>query len=117
MHYCIQHAFYCFHCTNFVLFALHRLLKKLRQKSSHEIELEKKEQGFALYLNGANISQSKRTAVYTSSHRPPGTRRGRQENNNSSTSLDSRKRTSKTAGMGKHYHLRLKTVFNVCVLF
>ena len=33
-----------------------RLLRKLRQKDNHQIELEKKEQGFSLYLNGANIS-------------------------------------------------------------
>ena len=31
-----------------------RLLRKLRQKDSHQIELEKREQGFSLYLNGAN---------------------------------------------------------------
>ena len=31
-----------------------RVLKKLRTKSLKEIELERKEQGFTLYLNGAN---------------------------------------------------------------
>lgn len=43
-----------------------RLLKKLRQKDSHQLELEKKEQGFALYLNGANL---------TNRYQPPPTSR------------------------------------------
>ena len=75
-------------------------MKKLRQKNSHQIELEKKEQGFALYLNGANLSQTKRT---TTSHHPPGTRRGRHDEQLSSTGTDSRKRTSKTAGTVQVY--------------
>ena len=36
---------------------LSRLLKKLSQKEHWEIELEKKERGFSLYLNGANTAQ------------------------------------------------------------
>lgn len=34
-----------------------RLLRRLQQKDSHRIELEKREQGFALYLNGANVAR------------------------------------------------------------
>ena len=36
---------------------LSRLLKKLSQKEHWEVELEKKERGFSLYLNGANTAQ------------------------------------------------------------
>ena len=36
-----------------------RLLKKLRQKDSQQVELEQKEQGFSLYLNGANTSRTR----------------------------------------------------------
>jgi len=32
-------------------------LKKLRRKDNQQIELEKREQGFALYVNGANLSK------------------------------------------------------------
>ncbi|CAH3164465.1 unnamed protein product, partial [Pocillopora meandrina] len=32
-----------------------RLLKKLKEKNEQEIELEKKEQGFSIYVNGANV--------------------------------------------------------------
>ncbi|XP_022794557.1 protein KIAA0556-like [Stylophora pistillata] len=32
-----------------------RLLKKLKEKNEQQIELEKKEQGFSLYVNGANV--------------------------------------------------------------
>lgn len=34
---------------------LYRLLKKLKEKNEQEIELEKKEQGFSIYVNGANV--------------------------------------------------------------
>ena len=33
----------------------HRLLKKLKKKNEQQIELEKKEQGFSIYVNGANV--------------------------------------------------------------
>ena len=32
-----------------------RLLKKLKKKDEQQIELEKKEQGFSIYVNGANV--------------------------------------------------------------
>ncbi|RMX37150.1 hypothetical protein pdam_00023677, partial [Pocillopora damicornis] len=32
-----------------------RILKKLKEKNEQEIELEKKEQGFSIYVNGANV--------------------------------------------------------------
>lgn len=32
-----------------------RLLKKLKKKNEQQIELEKKEQGFSIYVNGANV--------------------------------------------------------------
>jgi len=31
------------------------LLKKLKKKNEQQIELEKKEQGFSIYVNGANV--------------------------------------------------------------
>ncbi|XP_067672341.1 katanin-interacting protein-like isoform X2 [Haliotis asinina] len=34
-----------------------RLIKKLRQKNSRQIQMERKEQGFALYVNGANAQR------------------------------------------------------------
>ena len=34
----------------------HRLLKRLSQKGQREVEMERKEQGFSLYLNGANTA-------------------------------------------------------------
>ncbi len=34
-----------------------RLLKKLRRKDNHQIALERREQGFSLYLNGANTTR------------------------------------------------------------
>ena len=37
----------------FSLFA--RILKKLKEKDEKQLDLEKKEQGFSLYLNGANV--------------------------------------------------------------
>ena len=37
-----------------------RILKELRKKDSHQVELEKREQGFSLYLNGANLSHHHR---------------------------------------------------------
>lgn len=72
---------------------MNRLLKKLRQKDSHQVELEKKEQGFTLYLNGANLS----------SRRPPPTRGHQSEFTGQVPSGRSdptrRIRPSKTAGM------------------
>ncbi|XP_070580044.1 protein KATNIP homolog isoform X2 [Ptychodera flava] len=38
----------------FLLQQKNRLIKKLQQKDEKQIEIEKREQGFALYLNGAN---------------------------------------------------------------
>ena len=29
-------------------------MKKLKEKDEHQVELEKREQGFSLYINGAN---------------------------------------------------------------
>ncbi|XP_046378417.2 katanin-interacting protein-like isoform X2 [Haliotis rufescens] len=34
-----------------------RLIKKLREKNSRQIQIERKEQGFALYVNGANAER------------------------------------------------------------
>ena len=39
----------------FFRLVLYRLLKKLKEKNEQEIELEKKEQGFSIYVNGANV--------------------------------------------------------------
>ena len=36
-----------------------RLLKKLKKKDEQQIELEKKEQGFSIYVNGANVELGK----------------------------------------------------------
>ena len=70
-----------------------RLLKKLREKDSHQIELEKREQGFALYLNGANLSHR------SSRHHPqaPPTRKSKRTIADDGKQSD-RKRPSKTAG-------------------
>jgi len=32
-----------------------RVLKKLKEKDEKQLDLEKREQGFSLYLNGANV--------------------------------------------------------------
>jgi hypothetical protein len=40
-----------------------RILKKLRRKDEHQIELERKEQGFSVYLNGANVGRRPIRAV------------------------------------------------------
>ena len=67
-----------------------RLLKKLREKDARQIELEKKEQGFALYLNGANLSQ-RRGRPHPQA--PPTSRKSRHP-----TSDHQQARPSKTAG-------------------
>lgn len=109
--YSISHSIH----MSFAVSYITRLLKQLRQKSSQQIELEKKEQGFALYLNGANFSQPRRT---TANNHPPSTRRGRQDSHTSSTGSDSRKRTSKTAGtcMLLLYHCLQMFLQYVCCL-
>ena len=38
-----------------ILYKLFRLLKKLKEKDEKQLDLEKREQGFSLYLNGANV--------------------------------------------------------------
>ena len=43
----IIYCMLCFHCS-------FRQLKKLKQKNPKQISLEKKEQGFSLYVSGAN---------------------------------------------------------------
>ena len=35
---------------------LYRLLKKLRKKNKNQIEIERKEQGFSLYVNGPHAN-------------------------------------------------------------
>ena len=40
----------------FIIFV--RLLKRLRQKNKNEIEQERREQGFSLYVNGPHKKQS-----------------------------------------------------------
>lgn len=37
-----------------------RILKRLKVKAPREVELEKLEQGFSLYLNGANAEASRK---------------------------------------------------------
>ncbi len=69
-----------------------RLLSKLRKKDSRQIELEKKEQGFSLYLNGANLSKS---------NKAPPARKGRPK---------TRQRTSKTAGGAVDSDIAIKPV-------
>lgn len=44
------HQLFCPNC---------RLLKKLKKKDEQQIELEKKEQGFSIYVNGANVELGK----------------------------------------------------------
>ena len=35
----------------------YRVLKKLKAKDDKQIELERREQGFSLYMNGANVGR------------------------------------------------------------
>lgn len=42
------------------LFLLLRILRQLQFKSPREIELEKREKGFSIYLNGANAEASRK---------------------------------------------------------
>ena len=46
-----------------------RLLKKLKAKDKKQKELEKREQGFSLYLNGANVDLNLRKAENKSSRK------------------------------------------------
>ena len=64
-----------------------RLLRRLQRKSSLEVELEKREQGFALYLNGANISRRHRNQAQPST-----------KDKEHRTKPRERKRNSRTAG-------------------
>ena len=49
-------SYLSFSCDIVVLFTfLCRLLKKLKKKNDQQIEMEKKEQGFSIYVNGANV--------------------------------------------------------------
>ncbi|KAK2174803.1 hypothetical protein NP493_776g01007 [Ridgeia piscesae] len=47
-----------------------RVIKKLQAKDTRQVELERKEQGFSLYVNGAHSNHSKKTW-----RSPPGTYR------------------------------------------
>ena len=66
-----------------------RLLKKLSQKGEKEVELERKEQGFSLYLNGANTAPP-----------PPPHRRLQSQSAATQQQLPSQNRASGTAGGG-----------------
>lgn len=72
-----------------------RLLKKLREKDAHQIELEKREQGFALYLNGANLSQTRPHP------QAPPSRKSRHPASDINHQQANQKRPSKTAGHTK----------------
>ena len=48
--------------------SLSRLLRRLCQKDAKEAELERKEQGFSLYLNGANMAPPPRVKPRQASH-------------------------------------------------
>jgi hypothetical protein len=53
----------------------HRILKRLKTKEPKEIELERLEQGFSIYLNGANASkQTKRPCQKSVTSPPPALR-------------------------------------------
>lgn len=69
----------------------YRLLKKLREKDTRQIELEKLEQGFALYLNGANLSRT------VNRPQAPPTRKSRRVDSDVCNQPE-RRRPSKTAG-------------------
>ena len=65
----------------------HRLLKRLGRKGEKEAELERKEKGFSLYLNGANTAP------------PPPARRLRPPQSSVTTSAQQEpNRPSRTAG-------------------
>lgn len=44
----------------FFCFSLFRLIKRLKIKDPRQIELERLEQGFSIYLNGANAEASRK---------------------------------------------------------
>ena len=46
-----------------------RLLKKLKAKDKKQKDLEKREQGFSLYLNGANVDLNLRKTGHKSSRK------------------------------------------------
>lgn len=52
--------FWCNFKNCYQAFLLFRILKRLRVKNPKEIELEQLEQGFSIYLNGANAECSKK---------------------------------------------------------
>ena len=89
----------------------YRLLKKLREKDARQIELEKREQGFALYLNGANL-------LRTANHpQAPPTRKSRHVDTDVCNQPE-RKRPSKTAGkVYKSSSSDLKINFRVAFCF
>ena len=56
---------------------VYRIVKKLQVKNQKQIDLERKEQGFTLYLNGANTRQNrqgKNSSHKTNSATPKTTR-------------------------------------------
>lgn len=55
-------------CYIAICLSLPRLLKRLKTKGRKQIELERKEQGFALYLNGANAAAGHIKSEHTANH-------------------------------------------------
>lgn len=47
-----------------------RILKRLKVKAPREIELEKLEQGFSIYLNGANAEVHRKQAKFSNNYKP-----------------------------------------------
>ena len=85
---------------------LFRLLKKLQKKDSRQVEMEKREQGFSLYLNGANLSHRQTSHVYHHASQKPV---GNISEPVPSSEPDTKERTrpSRTAGMFKWTQLKL----------
>ncbi|CAI7996588.1 Katanin-interacting protein [Geodia barretti] len=73
-----------------------RLLKRLSQKGQREVEMERKEQGFSLYLNGAN------TAPHHHHHRSQ-PRSSAMTDDQQHPSPQSQSRPSRTAAIVRHY--------------
>jgi hypothetical protein len=72
-----------------------RLLKRLSQKGQREVEMERKEQGFSLYLNGANTAHHHHHHHHHQRLQP---RSSAMTDDQQHPSLQSQSRPSQTAG-------------------
>lgn len=61
---------YIFESYLLALYLFSRLLKRLKVKDPKEIELERLEQGFSIYLNGANAEASRKQAKGSNQRSP-----------------------------------------------